>query len=370
MRVAVPKEVKNHEYRVGMTPMGVADLVQHGHEVRVQQGAGVGAGFSDEAYLSAGARLYAEAETLFHWADLIVKVKEPQVDECGWLSEGQVLFTYLHLAASQPITELLLATGVTAIAYETVTAGRSLPLLTPMSQVAGRLAVQAGATCLERSRAGAGVLLGGVPGVPPALVMVLGGGVVGEQAARIALGMGADVVLFDTNPERLAQLDLNYGPRLKTCYSTPELIAHYLPQAALVIGAVLIPGAAAPKLVRREQLAIMQDGAVLVDVAIDQGGCFETSRPTTHEQPTYLVDHVVHYCVTNMPGAVPRTSTMALTQATRSYVLQLANTGWRDLMRQQPGFAAGLNVHKGKVYCLPVAQSLGLPFVELRELLG
>ncbi len=371
MRVGVPREIKNREYRVGMTPMGVRELVEQGHQVQVELGAGVAAGFSDRAYEQAGAVLVDDPRAVFSWADLIVKVKEPQLNECGWLSADQVLFTYLHLAADRSLTDALLASGCTAIAYETVQdLHGGLPLLAPMSEVAGRMAVQAGAHCLEKAQGGRGVLLGGVPGVSPGRVLIIGGGVVGENAAYIALGMGARVTLLDKSIPRLKQLDERFNGALTTLYSTRENIEQQLVLADLVIGAVLLPGAAAPKLVTRDMLAEMKPGAVLVDVAIDQGGCFETSHPTTHDDPVFDVDGIVHYCVANMPGAVARTSTLALTNATLPYVEQLAQHGWRRALQEVPGFVSGLNIHSGRVTCAGVAEAFDLPLHEPQAELG
>lgn len=371
MDIAVPKEIKNHEYRVGMTPGGVKELTAAGHRVRVQQGAGAAIGLTDEQYAAAGAELVAEAAELFERAEMIVKVKEPQAEEYRLLKPGQLLFTYLHLAPDLPQTEGLLASGCTAIAYETVTdAQGGLPLLAPMSEVAGRMAVQAGAHCLEKAQGGRGVLLGGVPGVAPARVLILGGGVVGINAARMALGMGADVTLFDKSLPRLKELDALYGPALKSLYSTRDAIEAELPRADLVIGAVLVPGASAPRLVTRDMLALLPAGAVLVDVAIDQGGCFETSRATTHQQPTFEVDGIIHYCVANMPGAVARTSTFALTNATLPFVQALANKGWRRALQEDEHLAAGLNVHRGEVVYPAVAEAHGLDCWPLVEVLA
>ncbi|MCC4263776.1 alanine dehydrogenase [Oceanimonas baumannii] len=371
MDIAVPKEIKNHEYRVGMTPGGVRELVRAGHRVRVQTGAGDGVGFSDEQYVAAGAGLVADVAELFAGAELIVKVKEPQPEEYRRLKPGQVLFTYLHLAPDEAQTKGLLASGCTAIAYETVTdAQGGLPLLAPMSEVAGRMAVQAGAHCLEKAQGGRGVLLGGVPGVPPARVLVLGGGVVGINAARMAMGLGADVTIFDKSLPRLTQLDAMYGPGIKTQYSTADAIEAELSRADLVIGAVLIPGASAPRLVTRDMLKQLPQGAVLVDVAIDQGGCFETSRPTTHQQPTFEVDGIVHYCVANMPGGVARTATLALTNATLPFVLALANKGWCRALNEDAHLAHGLNVHHGKVIYQAVAEAHGLVHTPLQQALA
>lgn len=363
MLIGVPKEIKNHEYRVGLTPAGVRELVSHGHEVMVQAQAGAAIGFSDDDYVAAGAAMEASAENIFARAEMIIKVKEPQPNECKMLREGQLLFTYLHLAPDPLQTELLLESGVTGVAYETVTdANGGLPLLAPMSEVAGRLSIQAGAHSLEKAQGGSGVLLGGVPGVLPANVTVIGGGVVGVNAARMAMGMGANVTILDRSLTRLKQLDELFGDRLNTLYSTVDAIESQLKTADLVIGAVLIPGAAAPKLISKDMLKLMKPGSVLVDVAIDQGGCFETSKATTHQEPTYVVDGVIHYCVANMPGAVARTSTLALTNATLPYAVALANEGLDALMRN-PHLLAGLNVHKGQVTCDAVAEALGYEFV-------
>jgi alanine dehydrogenase len=363
MRVAVPKEVKVHEYRVGLTPAGARELVAAGHEVAVETHAGDGIGMDDGEYLAAGARIVPTAKELFDWAELIVKVKEPQPQECRMLRKGQVLFTYLHLAADRAQADALMASGATAIAYETVTAGDgSLPLLTPMSEVAGRMSVQVGATSLQKANGGFGVLLGGVPGVAPAKVVILGGGVSGTHAAEMATGLRADVTIVDRSAKRLRELALQFGGSAKTVYSTTHAIERLTRDADLVIGAVLIHGAAAPKLVTREMVKRMKAGAVLVDISIDQGGCFETSRPTTHASPTYVVDGVIHYCVTNMPGAVPRTSTFALTNATLPYVRALADLGWERALARDPGFALGLNVHGGHATHEAVARDLGLDF--------
>ena len=363
MRIGVPKEIKVHEYRVGLTPAGVRELVAAGHEVTVETHAGVGIGMDDNEYKAAGARILATAKEVFDSAELVVKVKEPQAAECQMLRTGQVLFTYLHLAADKAQTEALLASGATAIAYETVTAADgSLPLLTPMSEVAGRMSVQVGATSLQKANGGSGVLLGGVPGVAPAKVVILGGGVSGTHAAEMATGMRADVTVVDRSNKRLRELSTQFGGSLKTVYSTADAIERLVLDADLVIGAVLVAGAAAPKLVTRDMVKRMKPGAVLVDIAIDQGGCFETSKPTTHAQPTYVVDGVVHYCVTNMPGAVPRTSTFALTNATLPYVRAIADLGWEKALARDPGFAKGLNVHGGKLTFEAVARDLGLPF--------
>jgi alanine dehydrogenase len=361
MKIGVPKEIKIHEYRVGLVPAGVAELVRAGHEVLVEAGAGSGIGFGDEHYRAAGARIAADAAEVFAGVDLVVKVKEPQLAECAMLGADQVLFTYLHLAADREQTLALCESGATAIAYETVTAADgSLPLLTPMSEVAGRMSVQVGATCLQKANGGFGVLLGGVPGVAPAKVVILGGGVSGTHAAEMAVGLRADVTVVDLSVKRLRELSALYGNRLKTVYSTSQAIEELVRDADLVIGAVLIAGAAAPKLVSRAMVGTMKPGAVLVDIAIDQGGCFETSRPTTHAEPTYVVDGVIHYCVTNMPGAVPRTSTVALTNATLPYVKAIAKGGWRRALAGDAGLAQGLNVSSGRITHAAVARALGL----------
>lgn len=363
MKIGCPKEIKVHEYRVGLVPAGVRELVADGHQVFVQSQAGVGIGIEDDAYVAAGATILPDARAVFDSAEMVVKVKEPQSVECAMLRQGQVLFTYLHLAADAAQAQGLVKSGCTAIAYETVAArDGSLPLLTPMSEVAGRMSIQVGATALQKAYGGFGVLLGGVPGVQPARVVILGGGVAGSNAAQMAVGMGADVTIVDKSLQRLRELDAQFGNTIRTAYSTMETIERLVIQADLVIGAVLVTGAAAPKLVTREMVARMEKGGVLVDISIDQGGCFETSRPTTHAEPTYMVDGVVHYCVTNMPGAVPRTSTFALTNATLPYAKALANLGWREALVRDPGFAAGLNVHAGKVTYEAVAKDLGLPY--------
>jgi alanine dehydrogenase len=366
MKIGVPKEIKIHEYRVGLVPAGVLELVRAGHEVQVETGAGSGIGFEDAHYQAAGATIAASAADIFRASELIVKVKEPQISECRQLRAGQVLFTYLHLAADREQTLALLASGVTAIAYETVTApDGSLPLLTPMSEVAGRMSVQVGAHCLQKANGGFGVLLGGVPGVAPAKVVILGGGVSGTHAAEMAVGLRADVTVVDRSVKRLRELSSLFNNQLKTVYSTEHAIAELVQGADLVIGAVLIAGAAAPKLVSAAMVATMKAGAVLVDIAIDQGGCFETSRPTTHAEPTYLVGGVIHYCVTNMPGAVPRTSTVALTNATLPYVRALADRGWRAATAADAGLSRGLNIHAGQVTHGAVARALDLPYQDL-----
>jgi alanine dehydrogenase len=370
MLIGVPKEIKNHEYRIGLTPAGVAELVAHGHQVIVQHNGGVGIGFSDEDYREAGAEIVSGAAEVFSRADLIVKVKEPQPEECRMLREGQTLFTYLHLAPDPEQTRLLLESGACCIAYETVTDDKGgLPLLTPMSEVAGRMAAQEVAHCLEKAQGGSGVLMAGVPGVPGARVLVIGGGVVGLNAARIAMGMGADVTITDRSIGRLQEIDELFDGQIKTLYSTRQAISELLPQVDAVIGAVLIPGAAAPKLISREMLALMKPGSVLVDVAIDHGGCFESSRPTTHRDPIYLVDGIVHYCVANMPGAVARTSTLALTNATLPYVLKLADKGVHAALLNDPHLLNGLNVHKGMVCNQPVAEALGYDYVSGKQAL-
>jgi alanine dehydrogenase len=363
MQIGVPKEIKIHEYRVGLVPAGVRELVDAGHQVLVQTGAGAGIGFDDTHYRAAGAQIAQSAADVFATSDLIVKVKEPQLAECKLLRAGQILFTYLHLAADREQALALLASGATAIAYETVTApDGSLPLLTPMSEVAGRMAIQVGATSLQKANGGFGVLLGGVPGVAPAKVVVLGGGVSGTHAVEMAVGLRADVTVVDCSVKRLRELASIFASQLKTVYSTAHAIEELVRDADLVVGAVLIAGAAAPKLVTRAMVKTMKPGAVLVDIAIDQGGCFETSRPTTHAEPTYVLDGVIHYCVTNMPGAVPRTSTVALTNATLPYVKALADLGWRQATARDTGLAHGLNVHAGKITHEAVARALGLEF--------
>ncbi|MAX31700.1 MAG: alanine dehydrogenase [Halomonadaceae bacterium] len=371
MKIAVPKEIKNHEYRVALTPSGVRELTGRGHQVVVQAGAGEGAGFSDADYEIAGATLEANVATLWQNAELIIKVKEPQPEEVERLSPDQILFTYLHLAAEESLTQGLINSGATCIAYETITgAGGGLPLLAPMSAVAGRMAVQAGAHSLEKAQGGAGILLPGVPGVAPAKVTVIGGGVVGENAARMALGLGAEVTILDKSLARLEALDHRYQGRIKAVYSTADTLDEAVRESDLIIGAVLVPGAAAPKLISRAQLAEMKPGSVLVDVAIDQGGCFETSHATTHAAPTYAVDGVVHYCVANMPGAVARTSTQALTNATLPFVMALADKGWKQALADDPHFLAGLNVHAGQVTYPAVAKAFGLESVEAATLLS
>ncbi|MDG1986339.1 MAG: alanine dehydrogenase [Halieaceae bacterium] len=366
MIIGIPKEIKNHEYRIGMTPAGVKELVNNGHRVLVEQNGGVGIGLTDEDYISAGAEILGEVREIFELADMIVKVKEPQPEECKMLRPGQLLFAYLHLAPDPEQARLLVESGATCIAYETVTddAG-GLPLLAPMSEVAGRMAVQEGAYCLEKAQGGSGILMGGVPGVEPANVLVIGGGVVGLNAARVAMGMGSNVTIVDRSLARLKQIDELYGDKLNTLFSTTDAIEKHLKFSDVVIGAVLIPGAAAPKLVTRKMLKLMKPGSVLVDVAIDQGGCFETSKATTHEEPVYEVDGVTHYCVANMPGGVARTSTFALTNATLPYVISLANNGVEGALKNNTNFSNGLNVHKGMVTCQAVASALGYDYVSV-----
>lgn len=362
MRVGIPKEIKNHEYRVGLTPASVAELVRAGHQVIVQTGAGAGIDFEDSDYVEAGAQIVADAPAVFAGADMIVKVKEPQPSEIALLEPRHLLFTYLHLAADKPQALGLMASGATCIAYETVTAAdRSLPLLKPMSEVAGRMSIQVGAHYLEKEQGGRGVLLGGVPGVAPARVAILGGGVSGVNAAQMAVGMRADVTIYDINNARLAELDMFFSSQIKTAYASSAAIAHAVKNAHLVIGAVLVPGAAAPKLVTREMLKTMKRGSVLVDIAIDQGGCFETSHPTTHDDPVFEVDGVIHYCVANMPGAVARTSAFALNNATLPFVLKLAKHGAEGAMAADPHLAHGLNVSGGKIRHQAVADALDLP---------
>jgi len=362
MRIGVPREIKVQESRVGLVPAGVRELVAAGHELLVETGAGAGIGIDDASYRSAGATVVQNAATVFSRADLVVKVKEPQPAECAMLRPGQVLFTYLHLAADPAQAHALMSSGATAIAYETVTGAKgSLPLLTPMSEVAGRMSIQVGAACLQKSSGGSGVLLGGVPGVEPAKVVILGGGVAGTHAAEIAVGMRADVTVVDRSVSRLRELSSMFAAAsLRTVYSTTEAIERLVRAADLVIGAVLIAGATAPKLVTRAMLRTMKPGSVVVDIAIDQGGCFETSHATTHADPTFIVDGIVHYCVANMPGAVARTSTFALTNATLPYVRALADLGWQTAFKRDPGLAAGLNVHGGAIMHNAVAASLGM----------
>lgn len=367
MLIGVPREIKNHEYRVGLTTASVTELVHHGHRVIVESGSGAGIGQTDEHYAAAGAEVVATAEEVFARADMVVKVKEPQPHECRMLREGQLLFTYLHLAPDPEQARLLLESGCVAIAYETVTGpGNSLPLLSPMSEVAGRMSIQAGAHCLEKEQGGSGMLLGGVPGVEAAKVVVIGGGVVGTNAIRMAMGMEAHVTVIDRSLQRLKELDFQFGCMLNTVFATREALERHVLGADLVIGAVLIPGAAAPKLVTREMVAAMRPGSVLVDVAIDQGGCFETSHATTHADPTYSVGGVVHYCVANMPGAVARTSTFALNNATLPFVMDLANKGYRRALSEDQHLMNGLNVDHGRITCKAVADTLGLSYTPLQ----
>ncbi len=371
MHVGVPKEIKNHEYRVGLTPASVRELTAHGHGVLVQTGAGASIGLLDEHYVAAGATLAPDAAEVFARCDMIVKVKEPQALECAMLRPGQILYTYLHLAPDPAQTAALLKSGAVCIAYETITgAGGGLPLLAPMSEVAGRMAVQAGAAHLEKSKGGMGVLLGGVPGVPAGHVVIIGAGVVGTHALQMAIGIGARVTVLDKNVDRLRQLDLVFGNRINTVYSNAHSLEHAVLDAELVIGGVLVPGAAAPKLVTRAVVARMKKGAVVVDVAIDQGGCFETSHATTHADPTYLVDGVVHYCVDNMPGAVARTSTFALNNATIGHALALADKGWRQALKDNPHLKNGLNVAQGHVTYQAVATDLGYDYLSADALLN
>ncbi|MBL8541851.1 MAG: alanine dehydrogenase [Betaproteobacteria bacterium] len=362
MQIGVPKEVKNHEYRVGLTPAGAAHLIACGHQVKVQTGAGAAIGFDDDAYQASGATVVASATDAYS-AELVVKVKEPQREELPLIDAASTLFCYLHLAADADLTKALLATGATCIAYETVTtAGGELPLLVPMSQVAGRLAIQVGAAALTLASGGRGVLLPGVPGVPPANVVILGGGTVGANAARIAVGVGADVTLLDNSPPRLRHLDDVFGARLKTVHATPHAVAESVRSADLVVGAVLLPAKRAPRLLSRAVVCTMIRGAALVDVSIDQGGISDTSRPTTHSDPTYIEEGVVHYCVTNMPAATARTSTLALTEVTLPYVEALASNGIAAATRADPGLRDGLNLHAGRVTCRPLAEDLDLPW--------
>ena len=364
MIIGVPKEIKNHEYRVGMVPASVRELIAHGHQVIVETQAGSGIGFSDQDYVDVGASILPAASDVFAQADMIVKVKEPQAVERAMLREGQILFTYLHLAPDLEQTQDLVKSNAICIAYETVTDNNGgLPLLAPMSEVAGRMSIQAGAQALEKSNAGRGMLLGGVPGVEPAKVVVIGGGMVGANAAKMAVGMGADVVVLDRNVNVLRKLDDQFGNRIKAVYSTVDALEKHVLEADLVIGGVLIPGAAAPKLVTKDHINKMKPGSAIVDVAIDQGGCIETSTPTTHAEPTFIVDDVVHYCVANMPGAVPRTSTFALNNATLPYIIQLANKGYKQALNDDAHLLNGLNVINGKVTVKEVAENLGFEYV-------
>jgi alanine dehydrogenase len=371
MLIGIPKETKTHEYRVGLTPASVREARLRGHAVLVERGAGLGAGVSDDEYTAAGARLAEDADEVFARAELIVKVKEPQPDERRKLRPGQVLFTYLHLAADPAQAQDLVASGAVCIAYETVTSAQgTLPLLAPMSEIAGRMSIQVGAAALEKSRGGRGVLLAGVPGVAPGKVLILGAGNVGANAAYVATGVGAEVVVMDRSPEALRRVAAQFGARVKTVVALADLVAEHVSTAHLVVGAVLLPGARTPRLVTRPMLGRMKAGAVLVDVSIDQGGCFETSRPTTHADPTYLVDGIVHYCVANMPGGVPRTSTFALNNATLPYVLALADLGWKAALARDPHFRNGLNACGGRITHEAVAESLGCDFADPATILG
>jgi len=368
MLIGVPKEIKNHEYRVGMIPGSARELIHHGHQVIVEANAGVGIGFSDQDYMDIGAEIRNTAAEIFEQADMIVKVKEPLTEERAMLREDQILFTYLHLAPDLPQTKDLIKSKAVCIAYETVTSNNgSLPLLAPMSEVAGRMSIQAGAQCLEKSKAGRGMLLGGVPGVSPAKVVIIGGGVVGSNAAQMAIGMGANVVILDRSIDVLRRLDAQFGAQLETVFSSKDALEEHVLSADLVIGGVLIPGAAAPKLVTEEMIKKMKPGAAVVDVAIDQGGCFATSHATTHAEPTYIVDEVVHYCVANMPGAVPHTSTFALNNATLPYIISIANNGYKAALEKDAHLMNGLNVHKGVVTCKSVADNLDFDFVEAAD---
>lgn len=370
MLVGVPKEIKNHEYRAGLTPSSVRELTNRGHHVLVEKNTGIGIGFSDEEYEMVGAKIVQTASEVFDKAELIVKVKEPSVAECNMLNKGQTLFTYLHLAPDPVQAKGLMDSGCTAIAYETITdAFGGLPLLAPMSEVAGRMSIQVGANLLQKANGGSGILLGGVAGVSPAKVTIIGGGVVGLSAARMAVGLGAQVTIIDRNPKRLHELDVIFNSRVETIFSNMDNIEKHVMAADLVIGGVLLAGKAAPKLVTRKHIQKMKRGSVIVDVAIDQGGCFETSRPTSHQDPTYVVDDIVHYCVTNMPGAVPRTSAIALNNATIPYVLSLANNGVVNALAQDKNFLQGLNVHEGAITHEHVAHDLGLSYSRAQDAL-
>ena len=370
MKVGVPKEIKVLEYRVGMIPSGVKELVDEGHEVFVETDAGMGIGMTDQDYIDAGATILSTPEEVFDISELIIKVKEPQLNECEMLKTGQVLFTYLHLAADPEQAAALVKSGVTAIAYETVTADNgSLPLLTPMSAVAGRLSIQAGAYALQKANGGRGVLLGGVPGVKAGQVLIIGGGVSGAHAAEMAVGLGAQVTILDLSSDRLKELSNKFGDKVSTRVSSKQLINELVVESDLVIGAVLVAGAAAPKLVTIENVKQMRPGSVMVDISIDQGGCFETSKPTTHAEPTYIVDDVVHYCVTNMPGAVPRTSTFALTNETLPFIKSLANSGWQNALKNDEHLKNGLNVHAGSINFEAVADELGYPYKSPDEII-
>ena len=370
MKVGVPKEIKVLEYRVGMIPSGVKELVNEGHEVFVETDAGMGIGMTDQDYIDAGASILSTPEEVFDISELIIKVKEPQLNECRMIKTGQVLFTYLHLAADPEQAAALVKSGVTAIAYETVTADNgSLPLLTPMSAVAGRLSIQAGAYALQKANGGRGVLLGGVPGVKAGQVLIIGGGVSGAHAAEMAVGLGAQVTILDLSSDRLNELSNKFGDKVSTRISSKELINELVIESDLVIGAVLVAGAAAPKLVTKEHVKQMRPGSVMVDISIDQGGCFETSKPTTHAEPTYIVDDVVHYCVTNMPGAVPRTSTFALTNETLPFIKSLANRGWQSALKNDQHLKNGLNVHEGSINFAAVADELGYSYKSPDEII-
>lgn len=370
MIIGVPKEIKNNENRVAVTPGGVQEFVKHGHTVYVQHTAGNGSGFSDDQYKQAGAQILDTIEEVYAIAEMIVKVKEPIESEYALIRENQLLFTYFHFASYEPLTHAMIKSGSICLAYETVEVNRTLPLLVPMSEVAGRMSIQEGAKYLEKPMGGLGILLGGVPGVKPANVIVLGGGIVGTQAAKMAAGMGADVTIMDVNLNRLRQLDDIMAANVKTQYSSEYNIREAVKTADLVIGGVLIPGAKAPKLITKDMLSTMKPGSVIVDVAIDQGGCFETSKPTTHAEPTYVVDGVVHYCVANMPGAVPYTSTLALTNATLPYAIQLANKGWKQACQDNAELRLGLNVVNGKVVYEGVSQAFGLDYTPVSEVLA
>ncbi len=371
MLIGIPKEVLVHEYRVGMNPAGVRELTLSGHQVLVEHGAGVGVGFSDQHYQTAGAIIVDTAEEIFDKAEMIVKVKEPQPNECKMLHRDQLLFTYLHLAPDPEQAQLLQESGCTAVAYETITGdgGVALPLLAPMSQIAGRMSIQAGAHFLEKAQGGHGVLLGGVPGVASANVVIIGGGVAGTNAIRVALGMGANVIVLDKSLKRLSVLESQFGVKLHTIYSTIEAIEEYVLNADLVIGAVLVPGGETPKLIGREFLQKMKKGSVMVDISIDQGGCFATSHPTTHDDPTYVIDGIIHYCVTNMPGAVARTASFALNNATLPFIVEIANRGVHHAMEDNPHLLNGLNVHHGQITHAAVAMALHKDYVSAREAL-
>ncbi len=370
MLIGIPKEIKNHEYRVGATPAGVLELIRAGHQVLVEKNAGLAIDFSDEQYIKSGAKIADSASEVYAKADMILKVKEPQKSECAMIRKGQTVFSYLHLAAEPGLTEMLIKSECVAIAFETVTANdNSLPLLAPMSEVAGKLSIQAGARALEKSQGGRGILLGGVPGVAPAKVVILGGGVSGTNAAKVAIGMGADVVILDKSLPRIRYLCDIFGSSTKVLYASSQNIESYTLEADLVVGAVLIPGAAAPKLISAELVKKMKQGSVMVDIAIDQGGCFATSKPTSHSEPTYITDGVVHYCVTNMPGAVARTSTLALENSTLPFTLALANKGYKKALQDDRNLLNGLNVINGKVVYKAVAEALGLKFSPIEEVL-